>query len=292
MPWLQKGVASLLPVACDHMICVRKTMNRCVQTILLSLLSLSAVAFTFPAAAAEHHPFQPGEKMQYVLKYGVIPAGEATLEVHDMEEINGEEAYHFVLTAKSNSFIDIFFKVRDRIDSYADAGMNHSLLYKKDQKEGSTRRNITVDFDWQNNESTYVNFDSVPMVTGQLPGTFDPLSVFYYSRLLDLQKVVEFEHPVTDGTKNLMGILRVIGKETVTVPAGVFETLVLEPDLQNVEGVFSKEQRAKIRLWVTDDEHRLLVQMKSKAIVGSFVAELVAVEGHDEEKVSGLQKSQ
>ena len=143
-------------------------MNRCVQTILLSLLSLSAVAFAFPAAAAEHHPFQPGEKMQYVLKYGVIPAGEATLEVHDMEEINGEEAYHFVLTAKSNSFIDIFFKVRDRIDSYADAGMNHSLLYKKDQKEGSTRRNITVDFDWQNNESTYVNFDSIPMSSSLL----------------------------------------------------------------------------------------------------------------------------
>ena len=79
-----------------------------------------------------HHPFQPGEKMYFVLKYGAIPAGEATLEVHDMEEIQGVGAYHFVLTARSNSFIDIFFKVRDRIDSYVDAGMNHSLYYKKD----------------------------------------------------------------------------------------------------------------------------------------------------------------
>jgi len=68
--------------------------------------------------------------------------------------------------------------------------------------------------------------------------------------------------------------------------------LVLEPDLQNVEGVFSKKPRAKIKLWVTNDARRLLVQMKSKAIVGSFVAELIAVEGHLSEKVSSLKNSE
>ena len=163
--------------------------------------------------------------MHFVLKYGAISAGAATLEVHDMEEIQGVEAYHFVMTARSNSFIDIFFKVRDRIDSYADAGMNHSLYYKKDQKEGRTRRNIRVDFDWEKNESTYVNFDTEPKVISLLPGSFDPLAVFYYSRLLEIQALKEFEHPVTDGEKNLMGILRVIGRETIKVPAGSFETL-------------------------------------------------------------------
>jgi hypothetical protein len=230
--------------------------------------------------------------MHFVLKYGAISAGTATLEVHEMDEIQGVEAYHFVMTARSNSFIDLFFKVRDRIDSYADAKMNHSLYYKKDQKEGKTRRNIKVDFDWEKNESTYVNFDTEPKVIGLLPGTFDPLSVYYYSRLLDFENVGEFEHPVTDGEKNLMGIMRVIGKETIHVPAGTFETLVLEPDLQNVEGVFSKKPRAKIKLWVTNDARRLLVQMKSKAIVGSFVAELIAVEGHLSEKVSSLKNSE
>ena len=230
--------------------------------------------------------------MHYVLKYGAISAGAATLEVHDMEEIQGVEAYHFVMTARSNSFIDIFFKVRDRIDSYADAGMNHSLYYKKDQKEGRTRRNIRVDFDWEKNESTYVNFDTEPKVISLLPGSFDPLAVFYYSRLLEIEALKEFEHPVTDGEKNLMGILRVIGRETIKVPAGSFETLVLEPDLQDVEGVFSKKQKAKIKLWVTNDARRLLVQMKSKAMVGSFVAELVSVEGHNSVKVSNLENGE
>ena len=267
-------------------------MHRLLSTILLLLSFVNISSFFSPAIAEEHHPFRPGEKMHFVLKYGAIPAGAATLEVHDMAEIQGMEAYHFVMTARSSSFIDIFFKVRDRIDSYADAGMNHSLHYKKDQKEGKTRRNIRVDFDWEKNKSTYVNFNTEPKVISLLPGTFDPLSVFYYSRLIDFQKVEEFEHPVTDGEKNLMGILRVLGKETISVPAGIFETLVLEPDLQNVEGVFSKKQRAKIKLWVTNDERRLLVQMKSKALVGSFVAELVSVEGHNSIKVSSLKKGE
>jgi hypothetical protein len=196
------------------------------------------------------------------------------------------------MTARSNSFVDIFFKVRDRIDSYADAGMNHSLYYKKDQKEGKTRRNIRVDFDWEENKSTYVNFDTEPKVISLMPRTFDPLAIFYYSRLLDFEKVKEFEHPLTDGEKNMIGIMRVIGEETINVPAGTYETLVLQPDLKNVEGVFSKDPKSRIKLWVTNDERRLLVQMKSKAKVGSFVAELVAVEGENSVKVSSLKSGE
>ncbi len=267
-------------------------MSRLVSTILLLLALMQFSLFVNPAGAEGHHPFWPGEKMHFVLKYGPIPAGTATLEVHDMDKIKDVKAYHFVLTARSNAFIDIFFKVRDRIDSYTDTGMNHSLYYKKDQKEGKTRRYIRVDFDWEKKESTYVNFDTEPKTISLMPGTFDPLSVFYYSRLLDLQEKEEFEHPVTDGEKNLMGVLRVIGREKVSVPAGTYETLVLEPDMKNVENVFSKKQRAKTRLWVTNDELRLLVQMKSEAVVGSFVAELVEIEGHSSKQVSSLKNTQ
>lgn len=238
------------------------------------------------ASAKEmNHPFGPGEKMHFVLKYGVIPAGEATLEVHAMESINGVDAYHFVVTARSNSFIDMFFKVRDRVDSYADVGMNHSLYYRKRQHEGKTRRDITVDFDWEEKKTTYVNFDTEPKTINLIPGSFDPLSVFYFSRLLALRSEKKFVRPVTDGEKNLIGCLRITGKEDVSVEAGTFKTLVMEPDLQNVEGVFSKKQRAKIRLWITDDERRLLVKMSSQAMVGSFVAELASYEVHDAMRV-------
>jgi hypothetical protein len=261
----------------------------CIINLFLYFFIVSG-SLSFALAEETHHPFQPGEKMNYVLKWGAIPAGEATLEVHDMYKIKGVEAYHFVMTARSNSFIDIFFKVRDRIDSYADAGMNHSLYYKKDQQEGKTRRNIRVDFDWEKQESTYVNLDTEPKVISQQSGSFDPLAAFYFTRMLDLREGNEFTQPVTDGEKTMMGILRVTGKDRILVAAGTFNTILIEPDLQKVEGVFSKKQRAKIKLWVTDDERRLLVKMKSKAQVGSFVAELVSLEGHDVMQASNMEE--
>lgn len=263
--------------------------KRLFNLVYLFVLLLVISGSFYPVKAEEMiRPFKSGEMMHYTLSWGVIPAGEATLEVHDIKEIQGVEAYHFVMTAHSNAFLDVFFKVRDRIDSYTDTDMKHSLYYEKDQLEGKTRRYERVNFDWENKESTYVNFDNEPKIISQMDGSFDPLSVFYFSRTLDLQEGREFEHPVTDGKRSMVGILRVTGRERVRVAAGTFDTLLLEPDLKKVEGVFSKRLKAKIKLWVTDDDRRMLVKMKSKAKVGSFIAELDFYRGVELIKTSSL----
>ena len=75
-------------------------------------------------------PFVPGEKLTFTLKWERIPAGEAVLEVLPIEKLHGKSVYHFVMTARTNSFVDIFFKVRDRIDVYTDLEVTRSVLYK------------------------------------------------------------------------------------------------------------------------------------------------------------------
>jgi len=52
--------------------------------------------------------------------------------------------------------------------------------------------------------------------------------------------------------------------------------------LQGVDAVFSKKKGARILIWVTDADSTLPVKLKSKAPVGSFVAELVAIQGPEE----------
>ena len=127
-------------------------------------------------------PFHPGEKLTFLLKWGIIPAGKAVLEVLPIETINGVPAYHFVLTARSNSFLDMFYKVRDRIDAYTDLDMTRTLLYKKKQREGSTKNDIVVQFDWDKNEALYSRSNRPQVPLSIMPGCFDPLSIFYYSR--------------------------------------------------------------------------------------------------------------
>lgn len=230
-------------------------------------------------ASEKDFPFYPGEKLTFLLKWTIIPAGESVLEVLPMETINGVKAYHFLLTAKSNAFIDTFYKVRDKIDAYANTEMTHSMLYKKKQNEGSTHRDIVVNFDWQNNKAQYTNFtDKQPPIDIQ-SGSFDPLSAFYFVRLFDFQEKSKVERPVTDGKKCVIGKLSVIKRETLKLKSGTYDTYLIEPEIEHIGGVFEKSKDAKIQLWVTADKRRIPVKIKSKVAVGSFVGELVSATG-------------
>ena len=230
-------------------------------------------------AFSQDSPFYPGEKLTYRLKWNFIPAGEAVLEVLPTVTINGVKSYHFVLTVKSNSFLDLFYKVRDRIDAYSDLDMTHSILYRKKQKEGKTIRNVVVDFDWGKKEAQYSNFYKKRKPISILPGSFDPLSVFYYSRYIDLEKNREIRRAVTDGKRCVIGIAKVIKREKIKLKNGTYDTYLLEPDLKHLRGVFEKSKNAKIRLWVSADKSRIPVKITSKVIVGSFIGELISAKG-------------
>ena len=241
------------------------------------LLSGGAGWVARPACASP--AFKPGERLTFELKWTIIPAGEAILEVLPREHMAGRNAFHFSLTARSNAFVDAFYMVRDRIDAWADAGLDRSLLYRKKQHEGGTRRDITVSFDWEEMTAQYINRGDVHEPIAITAGTFDPLSIFYWSRSIEIAVDSPIRRPVTDGKKHVVGIAHVIRREKVKVPAGTFDTFLIEPDLEHVGGVFEKSPNAKIQLWVTADHRRLPVRLKSKVIVGSFTGELVSMVG-------------
>lgn len=223
-------------------------------------------------------PFQPGEKLTFLLRWEFIPAGKAVLTIAPLEEMNGESVFHFVMTAKSNSFLDLFYKVRDRIDSYTDTAVTHSILYKKNQREGKTRRNVVVNYDWDSHQARYTSDKNEREPIDILPGTLDPLGIFYYVRSLDLSKISALERPVSDGKKSVIGIGNIIKRETITVPAGTYDTLLIEPDLKDIGGVFEKSKDSKIRIWVSAERPHIPVKLKSKVAVGSFMGDLVKVQ--------------
>ena len=230
-------------------------------------------------AQENNFPFKPGEKLTYALRWTFIPAGEAVMEVLPMETIKGTKARHFLLTVRSNSFIDQFYKVRDRVDAYTDIGMNHSILYKKKQFEGTTRRDIVVQFNWGKNEAIYTNFNEKRDPIEIPTGTFDPLSAFYYARLFDLKTDLIIERWVTDGKKSVIGKAVIIKRETIKLKIGTFDTYLMEPEIEHIGGVFEKSKGAKIQLWVTADHRQIPVKIRSEVIVGSFVGELVSAIG-------------
>jgi hypothetical protein len=251
------------------------------KLVILCLIGLWAgMLLPGPLLAADPvAPFRPGEKLIFSLRWSFVPAGTAILEVMPIEKINGVEAYHFLMTASTNSFLDKFYKVRDRIDAFADLSMTQSLYYKKKQREGRSKRDIVVEFDWVLNQARYSNFGKNIKFTPIVPGTFDPFSVFYFSRTFDWNTHSTLERPVTDGKKLIVGKAHLKAREKIKTPLGEFETYRFEPGIENIGGVFEKKKGAKIEVWVSADHRKIPLRLKSEVAVGSFIAELVAIQG-------------
>jgi len=157
--------------------------------------------------------------------------------------------------------------------------VTRSLLYIKEQHEGNAKRDVVVNFNWDNLTAQYFNFNKKEKTISILPGSFDPLSVFFFSRLLDLKVDEMVTSPVTDGKKCIIGNARIVKKETISLANGNYDAYLLEPELKHIGGVFEKSENAKIQLWVSADRRRIPLKIKSKVVVGSFVGELVSAEG-------------
>ncbi len=256
------------------------TMRSSIKKIAVMAVIMYSIPIHLPAARASALPFAPGEKLKYALRWGNIPAGELRLEILPIKTIDGNPSYHFVMTAKSNSAVDIFHKVRDRIDAFTDIRMTRSMLYKKEQNGSRGLRKQEISFDWTRDQAQYKDLSKTLSPIPLRPGSFDPLSAFYYTRMAISGDKPLVIRPVTDGKRSYTGKARVIGKETVTLSNGrTYDTLILSPDTGMFGGVFKGDKKARLRVWITDDDRRIPVQIKAKVKVGHFIGELVSAEG-------------
>ncbi len=211
-------------------------------------------------------PFGEGEKFTFAIQYGLIYAGDATLEIRNISVIDSVRSYHIISTARTNRAFDIVFKVRDRVESFMDFDNLFSLRFEKHIREGGFKRDERVDFDQRKHVAIYPD-KTVPIP----PNTQDFLSALYYARTLPIEEGQAISMANHSGGKNYPIYIKVHGKERVRVPAGEFDCLVVEPVLQT-SSIF--EHKGKLTIWVTDDTLRMPVLMRSKVVIGAFEAVL------------------
>jgi hypothetical protein len=150
-------------------------------------LYLSTAFGAGTGAVEKKIPLYPGDKLTFQVSWLSIPAGEAVLEILPFETINGVNSFHFLMTARTYEAIDFIYKIRDRMDSYADEHMTRSLLYKQ-HRDGKRKKAVTVRFDWEKKPSMPITKISAYSI---LPGSFDPLSLLF--RLMP-SKAIELRH--------------------------------------------------------------------------------------------------
>jgi len=212
---------------------------------------------------AVEQPFRVGESLKFSVQYGPIHAGSAYLEIPEITQVDGRSAYHLIARAESNAFFSRFYKVKNVIESRWDSSGHFSLLYSEKRREGGTKNESSIHFDPVANEARYDDGKvySVP------PNVQDALSAFYYTRFqaLPIGGSVVFDYHASRKSQPLE--VRVLGREQVHTPAGTFDCVAVEPILK-AGGIF--KNKGRLIIWLTDDEHRVPVQMKSKVAIGSI----------------------
>jgi hypothetical protein len=222
------------------------------------------------------HPHQNaalrvGERYVFSVRYGMIRAGTAEIGIAGTTTIDGDSCYHYLSTAASNDFFSTFFLVRDSVESYTAVSDLLPRRFEKHLREGNYARDDTMRFDQRNHLALYPSGRIVEL----LPGTHDILSAFFEVRTRELHPgdVLDLECHA-DG-KNYPLKTQVYRRERVSVPAGDFDCLVVEPMLRT-PGLFRHE--GSLTLWLTDDARKIPVQMKSRLAIGSISVVLTAIE--------------
>jgi hypothetical protein len=212
---------------------------------------------------AAREPFRPGESLRFSVQYGPVKAGSAYLEVPEIRDWNGRPAYSLVARAESNSFFSRFYKVRNRIESVWDKGGHFSWRYAENRREGKFREQSEIIFDHERHEARYANGRTFPIP----PRVQDALSAFYFTRFqaLPLGGSIVFDYHASRKSQPLE--VKVLGRERVETPAGTFNCVAIEPILK-AGGIF--KNKGRLVIWLTDDERRMPVLMKSKVAIGSI----------------------
>ena len=226
-------------------------------------------------AAARTLPFRQGERMVYRAMWGYIPAGEAVIEVLPTVTIDGSRAHHFSMTTTTNAQVDIFYKVRERQDSYTDISLAQTLQYRK-KSAGNHPRDVVVNFNWKNRTATYASFGNAEKPVEILPGSFDPLALFFVIRTHSLRVGDVIEIPVTDGKKCITIKATVAGRETLSIDGKNYDTFLVIPDMDRLQGVVGKKGDPALKIWFSADERQMPVKIQSKVAVGSFIFELIS----------------
>jgi hypothetical protein len=189
------------------------------------------------------------------------------MSVKGVKMFNGHKVYHIVTTAQSGSYLDSFFYVRDRVESYIDVKTLATWKFEKHLVEGEYRSDAVI---YYNPEERTCTRETSTIRAKE--DAVDVLAAFYKLREMDLNvgETVHFNY--CDGKINKEIPVKVLKKEKVTVPAGTFNTIKVAPELEETEGIFKQE--GGIIIWLTDDEAKIPVKMASKVTIGEVVAQL------------------
>ncbi len=205
-------------------------------------------------------PFTIGERLQYDVKFSFKSVGTGVMEVKEITDVRGRPSWHTVFTIKGGI---PFFRVDDSMESWFDVFTLSSRRFHQRVHEGGYKRTRLYEMYPERAVFREGDKEEEPSVNSPL----DDGSFLYYVRTIPLEVGKTYEVPRYFNPKANPVRITVLRRETIKVPAGEYKTVVLRPTFQS-RGIFSEDGKAEV--WISDDEYRIMVQMKTSLKIGSI----------------------
>jgi hypothetical protein len=230
-----------------------------------------------PVAVAAHTldsvPFAPGERLTYDVTLGGLGVGKASMAITGWDTVQGHRVMHSLFVVKGGI---PFFTVHDELESWFDP---HTMVaYRFIQRIHEGGYHPVRIYEFYPDRALYQKQGDT--LRASVSDPLDDGSFFYFVRTVPLEvgKTYEFTRYFIP-EKNPV-IVKVLRRDTITVKAGTFNTVVIQPIIKS-GGIFADGGEAL--MWLTDDEKHRLVQMKVKTkipILNSLNLYLRSIEEH------------
>lgn len=221
---------------------------------------------------SETAPFKKGEEVSYLIHYGILDAGIATLSVKQQDTaIDGKSVYHMVGDGKTLSIFEWFYKVRDVYETYLDEDTYVPRKFRRRVNEGGYI--INRDYHFVPEEKQVITKKKGAIKTPK--DVQDMLSSFYYLRTLDFDNAKPgsiYKINAFVDYEMWPFYVKFVGRDEVKIESGKYKCLKFVPVV--MEGrVFKSEE--DLEIWVSDDANKIPILAKANIIVGSIKGELI-----------------
>jgi hypothetical protein len=224
--------------------------------------------------------FFPGEYLKYRVYYDSwmtanLTAGYGIMEIDTgLVTVAGRKTYHITVTGNSTGLFSVFYKVRDRFETFIDQEGMMPLKFNRRTREGSYKRDDEVLFDHVRKiaHSTRASKEITPYVQ-------DIVSAFYYVRNMnfdtaEVNDAYYLDFFLDDSLYHSEIIFE--GREWVDTEFGEIYCMKFKPKVA-VGDIF--QEPYPMELWVSDDRNKIPVLMRSAVFIGSVKIELVDYSG-------------
>lgn len=227
-----------------------------------------------PLRKLKQQAFKKGEFLRFDVSYGYFAAARATLEISESsQQINGHNTMHIVGKGASSGALSWFFKVEDRYETFIDEESILPWKFIRHVREGDYALDREISFHQNINKATVIENGNKQYKVE--PNTQDLLSAFYYARTLDMVNIrvgQEFEIQTFFDREMYPLKFKYLGKEVVKTKLGSFNCLKFRPMVEKGR-VFKEEE--DMTLWVSDDQNKVPIRLKTDLLVGSIEMDLV-----------------